>query len=74
MLWFKEVGFSSVLWKSLRTQFIVGLAVGLFTAAVVWVNLALATRFAPPYGTIRIDITGKRPDGLDQARLTWRRT
>jgi uncharacterized protein len=69
VLWFKEVGFSSVLWKSLRTQFLVGLAVGLFTAVVVWLNLALATRFAPPFGSIRIDITGKRPDGLDQARL-----
>jgi uncharacterized membrane protein (UPF0182 family) len=70
VLWFNEVGFSSVLWKSLRTQFLVGLAVGLFTAAVVWVNLYLAARFAPPFGTIRIDITGKRPDGLDQARMT----
>ncbi|MGH2754823.1 MAG: UPF0182 family protein [Actinomycetota bacterium] len=70
LLWFREVGFSSVLWTSLRTQFLVGLLVGAFTAAVVWLNLALAARFAPAYGNIRIDITGRRPDGIDQARLT----
>src|SRR5215210_1463895 len=67
LLWFKEVGFSSVLWKSLRTQFLLGAGVGIITAAIVWVNLKLAERMAPTYrsGTY---VVGGRPDPMDQYR------
>lgn len=65
ILWFKEVGLSSVLWKSLRTQFGVGLAVGLITASIVLLNLWIAGRLAPTY--VRPSIEG-RPDPFDRYR------
>jgi uncharacterized membrane protein (UPF0182 family) len=70
LLWFHEVGFASVLWTSLRTQFFVGLAVGVFTAALVWLNLKLAEKLAPAYrpGTY---IVGGRPDPMDQYRTAF---
>jgi uncharacterized protein len=67
VLWFREVGFSSVLFKSLSTQFIVGVVVGAVVAVVVWVNLMLASRLAPPYPFSRFEVAG-RPDPLDQYR------
>lgn len=65
VLWFQELGIESVLWKSLRTQFFVGLAVGVLTAVVVWINLAVAARLAPPY-VARFD--ERRPDPLHELR------
>lgn len=53
LLWFREVGLTSVLWKSLATQFGVGLGVGLLTGAFVWLNLRLTARLAPAYRTAR---------------------
>ena len=64
VLWFQEVGFSSVLWKSLSTQFELGLGAGVLAALVVWVNLWLAQRVAPAY---RAEVAG-RPDPLDRYR------
>lgn len=49
VLWFKEVGIESVLWKSLRTQFLVGLIVGFAAAAILWLNLWVAGRSGPVY-------------------------
>jgi uncharacterized membrane protein (UPF0182 family) len=51
VLWFQEVGFESVLWKSIGTQVVVGAVVAVVVAAVVWVNLLIAARVAPAYGT-----------------------
>ncbi|MDQ3941332.1 MAG: UPF0182 family protein [Actinomycetota bacterium] len=49
VLWFREVGFQSVLWTSIKTQFGVGIAGGLIVGLLVWVNLLLAGRLAPSY-------------------------
>ena len=49
VLWFNEIGFSSVLWTSLATQFAVGAIVMVVVTAVVAANLFLASRVAPPY-------------------------
>ena len=49
VLWFREVGLTAVLFKSIYTQLFVGLAVGILVAAVVWVNLIITARTAPPY-------------------------
>jgi uncharacterized protein len=75
VLWFNEVGFSSVLWTSLRTQFFVGALVFIATASIIWANLFIAGRLAPAY---RLDaFEGRRPDPLDRYRealipyLTW---
>jgi uncharacterized membrane protein (UPF0182 family) len=62
VLWFNEVGFSSVLWTSLGTQFLVGLLAFLVTAAFVIGNLMIVRRFSPPY------LPGLRPDPLEQVR------
>lgn len=67
VLWFQEVGFSGVLWKSLRTQLVVGLVVGAITAAIVWVNLALAARVAPAYRSARYEVVGA-PDPVERYR------
>ena len=50
VLWFQEVGFESVLWTSISTQLLVGLAVAVAVALIVWVNLVVAARAAPVYG------------------------
>ncbi|MBA3429877.1 MAG: UPF0182 family protein, partial [Actinobacteria bacterium] len=67
VLWFQEVGFTSVLWKTLTTQFALGLAVGLLVGIVVWLNLVIAGRVAPPYRTTRFEVVG-RVDPMDQYR------
>lgn len=68
VLWFQELNIESVLWKSIRTQFFVGLIVGLATALVVWINLVLAARLSPAYVMPRGDVS--RPDPLDQVRVS----
>ncbi|MGH2757891.1 MAG: UPF0182 family protein, partial [Actinomycetota bacterium] len=49
ILWFQELGIASVLWKSLSTQFGLGLAVGALTGLFVWANLRLTARLGPAY-------------------------
>jgi hypothetical protein len=61
VLWFQEVGFESVLWKSIGTQAVVGAVVAVIVAAVIWVNLVVAGRAAPAYGTF---VVGGR-QGID---------
>ncbi len=51
LLWFQEVGLTSVLWKSLRTQFGVGAVVGLISGLIVFLNLWITGRVAPTYLT-----------------------
>jgi uncharacterized membrane protein (UPF0182 family) len=67
VLWFREVGFQSVLWKSLATQLAVGVIVGVLVAVVVWINLLLASRIAPAYQIPRLEVIG-RPDPLERYR------
>jgi uncharacterized protein len=55
-LWFQEVGITSVLWKSLGTQYVVGAIVAIFVAVLLWVNLWVASRSAPVYGPHREQI------------------
>jgi uncharacterized protein len=64
VLWFQEVGFSTVLWRSLSTQFGLGAVVGLLGGLVVWANLRLAQRMAPTY---QVEVAG-RPDPLERYR------
>lgn len=66
LLWFQEVGLTSVLWKSISTQAFVGLAVGAFVALIVWANLVLASRFGPTYRVSAAE--PQRPDPLDRYR------
>jgi uncharacterized membrane protein (UPF0182 family) len=65
VLWFQEVGFSSVLWTTLGTQLGLGVGVGIVGALVAWGNLRLAQRVAPPYR--RVEVAG-RVDPLDRYR------
>lgn len=67
VLWFQEVGFSSVLFKSLSTQFIVGIVVGLLVGAIVYLNLWLAARIGPAYRLPRADAPD-RPDPVERYR------
>ena len=60
LLWFQEVGFESVLWKTIAVRLLVGAVVGLAVAIVVWLNLTLASRMAPAYRTDRLDLGGRR--------------
>jgi uncharacterized membrane protein (UPF0182 family) len=71
VLWFQEVGFTSVLFNSLRAQFLLGLIVGILVAALIWANLTLASRARPAYrptprleGVTRIDPLDRYRDQL----------
>ena len=66
LLWFQEVGLTSVLWKSIGTQATVGVVAGVAVALLVWLNLLLVGRLAPAYRPTSIDTD--RPDPLDRYR------
>ncbi|MEA2516909.1 MAG: uncharacterized protein QOG16_747, partial [Actinomycetota bacterium] len=68
VLWFQEVGLSSVLWTTLGTQFGLGVALGVIAAIVVWGNLRLAQAMAPPYA--RVEVVG-RPDPVARYRAAF---
>src|SRR5918996_1649949 len=65
VLWFREVGLTSVLFKSISTQFVVGLAAGVLVGAVVWLNLIIAGRMAPPYRIPVVD-NGRRNEAIER--------
>jgi uncharacterized protein len=67
VLWFQEVGLTSVLWKSLSTQFLVGLAAGLVVFILLWGNLMLAARMSPIYLIPRMG-SPEREDPMEQYR------
>jgi uncharacterized membrane protein (UPF0182 family) len=68
VLWFREVGITSVLWTSIKAQLATGAVIGLFVAIVVYVNLIVAGRMAPAYGVFRIDDPERR-DPVERYRL-----
>src|ERR671919_1739874 len=70
VLWFREVGLSSVLFKTIWTQFFVGAGVAVLVAAIVWVNLAIAARIGPTYRIPPME--GGRADPMDQYREVLR--
>ena len=47
-LWFGEVGFRSVFWTTLRTRAFLGLAFGVAFFVLLYANLLIARRLAPP--------------------------
>ena len=65
VLWFQEVGLTEVLFKSISTQFLVGLAVGVLVGVVVWLNLIIAGRLAPPYRIPVVD-EGRRNEVMER--------
>ncbi|MGI8774524.1 MAG: UPF0182 family membrane protein [Actinomycetota bacterium] len=67
VLWFNEVGFTSVLWTSLRAQFFTGLVIGVLTALIIWVSLWIAARVSPTYVIPRMAVAG-REDPMSQYR------
>jgi uncharacterized membrane protein (UPF0182 family) len=69
VLWFNEVGFQSVLWKSLGTQLAVGAVVGVAFALIVWLNLLIASRIGPAYQMPALEVIG-RPDPMERYRDT----
>ena len=69
VLWFREVGLTTVLWKSISTQLLVGASAGLFVALLVWANLVLASRSAPTYRVSAAE--PQRVDPLDQYRQAF---
>ena len=58
LLWFQEVGYRSVFLKILQTRAALGLALGLAFFAIVYTNLWIARRWAPPvprpYAELRV--------------------
>jgi uncharacterized membrane protein (UPF0182 family) len=70
VLWFREVGLTSVLFKTLWTQFFVGVAVAVLVAVIVWVNLVIAARIGPTYRIPPME--GGRADPMDQYREVLR--
>jgi uncharacterized protein len=68
VLWFQEVGFTSVLLNSLRAQFLLGLIVGIMVAVLLWANLRLVSRARPAYRTSPRLEGVSRIDPLDRYR------
>jgi uncharacterized protein len=68
VLWFREVGITSVLWTTISAQLATGVVVGLFVGAVVLVNLLIAARMASAYSFFRIE-DAERRDPLDRYRM-----
>ncbi len=62
LLWYREVGYESVLWKMLGTRLLLFLVFGAASFALAYINLRLAERFSPPIG---INIPGEGPEGGD---------
>jgi uncharacterized protein len=46
-LWFQQLGYQTVFTTTLNAKLWLGVAVGLITAALIWLNLKLALRFSP---------------------------
>ena len=63
VLWFQELGITSVLWKGLQTQFVVGAVTGLVVALFLWLNLWIASRSGPVYS-----LTTAANDPVEQYR------
>ncbi len=49
LLWFQELGFTSVFWTTLWAQVALGAVLGLFFFVVVYANLLIVRRLAPKY-------------------------
>ena len=69
VLWFNEVGLSSVLWKTISSQVILGAVGGILLALLIYVNLLVAARLAPTYRVPRLEVIG-RPDPMERLRET----
>ncbi len=48
LLWFREVGLTSVFWTELRTKVALGMVFGMLFFALLYVNLLVTRRLAPP--------------------------
>jgi uncharacterized protein len=66
-LWFKEVGLTSVLYKSLGTQFVLAIIGFAFIAVIIYINLLIAGRMASEYRLPRLEVIG-REDQLQRFR------
>src|SRR5262249_53278436 len=47
-LWFQQLGYQTVFTTTLGVKALLGMAVGLITAALTWLNFNLALRLSPP--------------------------
>jgi uncharacterized protein len=47
LLWFKQLGYQTVFTTTLGAKALLGVSVGLITAALIWLNLKLALRLSP---------------------------
>src|SRR5262245_27055317 len=78
-LWFSTIGYLDVLWTTIVAEAVVFFAVFVATAAILWVNGLLATRFARSETQCPADFEWKRtgivtfPDVLQfmRRRLPW---
>ncbi|MGH9844482.1 MAG: UPF0182 family protein [Blastocatellia bacterium] len=76
-LWFRQLGYQSVFTTTLLTKLLLGVIVGLITAAIVWVNFKLAQRLSPggesPSRPVRfVEINGERIATPDFSRVADR--
>ena len=47
LLWYREIGHSSVFWTTIRTKFLLGLVFGLLFFGLLYANLVIARRIRP---------------------------
>jgi uncharacterized membrane protein (UPF0182 family) len=73
-LWFQQLGYQTVFTTTLLTKLLLGLAVGLITASVLWLNYRLALRLSPETGHVsrRFMIEGQEIPAPDFSGLAPR--
>src|SRR5262249_20937427 len=73
-LWFQQLGYQTVFTTTLLTKVTLGAAVGLITAAVLWLNFGLALRLSPETGHVarRFVIEGQEIQTPDFSALAPR--
>ncbi|MGE5589776.1 MAG: UPF0182 family protein [Bacillota bacterium] len=73
-LWFRTVGFSSVFWKSLSWEWLVGLVGGLLTGVFIYLNLLLAwsqARWGGPISVVGRDGGVFQAEPSRWSRFLW---
>jgi uncharacterized protein len=70
-LWFQQLGYQNVFTTTLFTKVILGIAVGVITALVIWLNFKLALRLSPESRHIPryLEIEGQRVPAPDLSRI-----
>jgi uncharacterized membrane protein (UPF0182 family) len=67
LLWYREVGLTGVFWTELRTKVVLGAVFGLLFFALLFANLLVARRIAPP----PLPFTTPEQEAVERVRMAF---